>query len=301
MTKTYRLIAEHAPPAISDTLARLAAQAIRAEARHGAKLERQPGGITTRGAAAVARSPADGHTLLLASNATIVINPQFLDDAGYEPARDFVLVAPLATMPFVLMVSARLPVDTPAELIAWLKVRPGEVNYGSSGGGTTGHLAAEWFRQVTGVDVVHVSYNGGLAALNGLALNQISLMFAALPVALPYVTSEHVRPLAVAGTQRTTALPMLPTLSETGVMGGEAEGWYAIFAPAQSPAHAVAWLAARIGAAIDDPAAQMRLVMLGLEPVTKQRDQFATRIHSESERWAPLVRANRPFAREPAS
>jgi tripartite-type tricarboxylate transporter receptor subunit TctC len=301
MTKTYKLIAEHSPPAISDSLARLVAQAIRAESRHGATLERQPGGITTRGAAAVARATADGHTLLLASNATIVINPQFLRDVGYEPVRDFVLVAPLVTMPFVLMVNSRLPVETPRELVAWLKVRPGEVNYGSSGGGTTGHMAAEFFRRTTGVDVVHVSYNGGLAALNGLAVNHTSLMFAALPLVLPYVTSEYMRPLAVAGSRRVAALPGLPTLAESGVEGVALEGWYAIFAPAQSPGQAIAWLAERIGAAIDDPAARRRLLALGLEPVTTQRGQFATRIHSESERWAPLIRANRPFVREPAS
>jgi tripartite-type tricarboxylate transporter receptor subunit TctC len=301
MTKAYKLIAEHAPPSISDTLARLAARAIRADASHGAKLERHPGGITTRGAAAVARSAADGHTLLLGSNGTIVINPRFLGDIGYEPVRDFVLVAPLVTMPFVLMVSARLPVDTPKELVAWLKVRPGEINYGSSGGGTTGHIAAEFFKRMAGVDIVHVSYNGGLAALNGVAVNHISLMFAALPLALPYATSEFVRPIAVAGSRRAVALPNLPTLAESGVEGMELEGWYAIFAPAQSPAHAVAWLAERIGAAIDDPVTQERLFALGLEPVTAQRAQFATRILSESERWAPLIRASRPFEREPAS
>jgi tripartite-type tricarboxylate transporter receptor subunit TctC len=301
MTRTYKLIAEHAPPAISDKLARLVARAIRADSRHGAILERQPGGITTRGAAAVARATADGHTLLLASNATIVINPQYLTDVGYEPARDFVLVAPLVTMPFVLMVNSSVPVDTPRELVAWLKVRPGEVNYGSSGGGSTAHLAAEFFRRMTGVDVVHVSYNGGLAALNGVALNHISLMFAALPLALPYVTSEHLRALGVAGSRRTTSLPDLPTLAESGVGELDLEGWFAIFAPARSPRNAVAWLAERIVPAIDDPAIQRRLVAVGLEPVTGQRAQFATRIHTETARWAPVLRTSRPGAPEPAS
>ena len=301
MTRTYKLIAEHAPPAISDTLARLAAQAIRADAAHGAILERQPGGMTTRGAAAVARAPADGHTQLPASNATIVISPQYLADVGYEPVRDFVLVAPLVTMPFVLMVSSRVPIDTPREFVAWLKVRPGEVNYGSSGGGSTGHLAAEFFRRIAGVDIVHVSYNGGLAALNGIAVNQISFMFAALPLALPYVTSEHVRALGIAGSRRATSLPDLPTLAESGVRGLELEGWFAVFAPARSPQAAVAWLAERIVPAIDDPAIQRRLVALGLEPVTVQRAQFATRIHSETERWAPVLRTSRPVAPEPAS
>lgn len=301
MTRTYRLIAEHAPPAISDKLARLVARAIRADAQHGAILERQPGGITTRGAASVARAAADGHTLLLASNATIVINPQYLADTGYEPVRDFVLVAPLVTMPFVLMVNAGVPVDTPRELIAWLKVRPGEVNYGSSGGGSTAHLAAEVFRRIAGVDIVHVSYNGGLAALNGVAVNQISLMFAALPLALPYVTSDHLRALGVTGSRRASSLPELPTLAESGVRGLDLEGWFAIFAPARSPRTAIAWLTERIVPAIDDSETQRRLVQRGLEPVKAQRAQFATRIHSEAERWAPVLRASRLVAREPSS
>jgi tripartite-type tricarboxylate transporter receptor subunit TctC len=300
MSRTYKLIAEHAPPAISDTLARLTAQVIRADARHGAILERQPGGITTRGAAAVARAAADGHTLLLASNATIVINPQYLADIGYEPIRDFVLVAPLVTMPFVLMANSRVPVDTPQELISWLKVRPGEVNYGSSGGGSTGHLAAELFRRMAGLDIVHVSYNGGLAALNGVAANQISFMFAALPLALPYIASEHLRALGVSGSRRAASLPELPTLAESGLREFDLEGWFGVFAPARSPRTAVAWLNERIVAAIDDPDVQRRLVALGLQPVTQQRAQFATRIHSEAERWAPLLRASR-WAREPAS
>ena len=299
MTRTYKLIAEHAPPAISDTLARLVARAIRAEATHGAILERHPGGSTTRGAALVARAAADGHTLLLASNATIVINPQYLADIGYEPVRDFALVAPLATMPFVLIVNSRVPVDTPQELVSWIRVRPGEVNYGSSGGGSTGQLAAELFRRSAGLDIVHVAYNGGVAALNGVAFDQISFMFAALPLALPYLGSEHLRALGVAGARRTTSLPALPTLAESGLTGLDLEGWFGVFAPARSPRSAVAWHSERIAAAIDEPEIQRRLVALGLEPVTGQRAQFATRIHSETERWTPVLRASRPGAREP--
>jgi tripartite-type tricarboxylate transporter receptor subunit TctC len=120
-------------------------------------------------------------------------------------------------------------------------------------------------------------------------------------LALSYVTYDYVRPLAVAGSRRAASLPDLPTLGESGVDGVVLEGWDAIFAPARSPGHAISWLAERIGAAMDDPAVQSRLLALGLEPVTARRGQFATRIHGESERWAPLVRASRPFARAPES
>ncbi len=301
MTKTYKLIAQHAPPAISDTLARTVAQAVRTGSRYPVVLERRPGGATTRGATTVARSSADGHTLLLASNATIVINPNYFYGVDYNPSRDFVLVAPLATMPFVLLVNSGLPVDTPQQLVGWLKPRLGEINYGSSGDGSTGHLAGELFRRMTGVEVVHVSYNGGLPALNGLATGQVSLMFAALPLALPYLSSEHFKVLGIASARRFALLPELPTLAETGLPGFEVEAWYGVFAPARTPAAATVWLNERIAAAISNHATRFQLAALGLEAVTAPLEQFATRINSESEKWAPVLRANRIPFRDPAS
>jgi len=296
VTKTYKLIAENAPPAISDSMARLVALAIGAGSPHAGALERQPGGLTTRGALSVAKAPADGHTLLLASNATMVINPNYFHGIEYVPARDFVVVAPLATMPFVLMVSSSHPANDVRGLAAWLKVRPGEVNIGSSGEGSTGHLAGELFRRMTGTAIVHVPFNGGLAGLNGLATGQVSLMFAALPLALPYLSSEQYRPLGVAGARRLESLPELPTLAETGLPGFEIEGWYGLFAPSGTPAVAAAWLRGQVSGFFASAAIQSHLRRSGLQPATMTLEQFATRIHSEADKWAPLLRASRlPF------
>jgi len=293
VTKTYKLIAENAPPAISDSMARMVALAISAGSPHAAALERQPGGLTTRGAQRVARAPADGHTLLLASNATMVINPSYFHGIEYVPARDFVLVAPLATMPFVLMVHSSHPADDTRGLAAWLKVRPGEVNFGSSGEGSTGHLAGELFRRMTSTAIVHVPFNGGLAGLNGLATGQVSLMFAALPLALPYLTSEQFRALGIAGARRLESLPELPTLAETGLPGFEIEGWYGLFAPAGTPAVAVAWLRGQVSGLYASTAIRSHLRGSGLEPAGMTLEQFATRIHTEADKWAPLLRASR--------
>jgi tripartite-type tricarboxylate transporter receptor subunit TctC len=301
LTKTYKLIAENAPPAISDTLARIVADAIRTDSPHPVSLQRQPGGATTRGAARVAQARPDGHTLLLASNVTIVIGPQYFYGVPYRPVRDFSLVSPLVTMPFVLMVNATLPVEGVQRLIAWLKVRPGEINYGSSGDGSTGHLGGELFRRLAGLDVVHVSYNGGLAALNALATHQVSYMFAALPLALPYLTSQYVRPLAVTTARRVAFLPELPTVAESGLPAFDVEGWYAIFAPARTPGRAAAWLRERIADAVADPVVQERLRALGLEPANVSLEKFATRINSELDEWAPVVRASRLQLEEPSS
>ena len=290
MTKTYKLIAQHTPPAISDQLAALVAQAIRSGSPQPVLLERQPGGITTRGALTVARSGADGHTLLLASNATMIINPNYFHGVEYDPMRDF-----------VLMVNSSLPVNNIRQLAAWLKVRPGEINYGSSGDGSTGHLAGELFRRTAGMNIVHVSYNGGLAALNGVATGQVSFMFAALPLALPYLSHESIQALGITGAKRVAALPELPTLSESGFPGFEIEAWYGVFAHARTPAATIVWLNERIAAAIATPATRSHLVALGLEPATVSLGQFATRINTESEKWAPVVRASRLPLRDPAS
>ena len=287
------MIARNAPPAISDTLARIAGDAIGVESGYPVVLDRQPGAITARGASYVAKAPADGHTLLLASNATLVINPHFFQGADYDPVRDLQLIAPLATMPFVLMARSDIPADTPQALVNWLKPRPGEVNYGSSGEGSTGHLAGEWFRRMTRVNIVHVSYNGGVAALGGLATRQVSMVFAAQPVALTYLPSEFFRPLAVTSLKRTERLPDLPTLAESALPDFALEGWYGMFAPAGNPRVANAWLRNRIGSAITEPATRAQLVALGLEPVAMPIEQFATRINTEYEKWAPVLRSSR--------
>lgn len=293
MSRSYRLMAPHAPPAITDTLARIAQQAIQPNTPHAVALARQPGGGTTRGALSVARAAADGHTLLLASNATMVINPHYFHGVEYDPVRDFILVAPLATMPFVLMAGAGLPVDDARGLAAWLKVRPGEINFASSGDGSTGHLAGELFRRMAGVSLVHVSYSSGVSALNGLATHQVSFMFAALPLTLIYFPSEHFRPIGVTSARRLERLPEVPTLAESGLPGYEIEGWYGLFAPAGTPAPATAWLRAQISPLFGSSAIRSYLRGLGLEPANVTAGEFATRINSELDRWAPVLRASR--------
>ena len=298
MSRTFRTIASNAPPPISDTLARIVAHAIQPDMAQPVVLERHPGAITTRGALAVLRAPADGHTLLLGSNATIVINPHYFHGVSYEPARDFELIAPLVTMPFVLLVHTTLPVDTPRELINWLKPRPGEVNFGSSGDGSTGHLAGELFRRMIPANVVHVSYNGGIAALNGLSARQVAWMFAALPLALPYLANERLRPVAVSTRERLAELPALPTIAESGLPDYEIEGWFGMFTRVRTPPTASAWLRSRIEAMISDPATRSVLRSHGLYPATMSLERFATRIHTESEKWGPVLRASRlPAAR----
>lgn len=293
MTKTYKLIAANAPPAISDTLSRVVQQSVRYGSKHSVVLERHPGGATTRGAQHVARAPADGHTLLLASNATMVLTPNFAEEIGYDPMKDFELVAPLVNMPFVLMMSSGLPVNSLQRLIAYLKVRPGEINYASSGDGSTGHLAGELFRRATGVDMVHVSYNGGIAALNGVATGHVALMFAALPLALPYLNNEHLRALALASSKRSSILPELPTLTESGVPDVEVDAWYGIFARNGTSSGIIRWLHERIAGGLNDGNTRSQLRALGLEPVGGALSQFATRIYSEAEKWGPVIRASR--------
>jgi tripartite-type tricarboxylate transporter receptor subunit TctC len=300
MTKTYKLMAANAPPAISDTLARVVQQAIRYESKHSVHLERHPGGATTRGARHVAKSAPDGHTLLLASNDTMVLTPNYVADPGYEPLRDFELAAPLVTMPFVLMASAGLPHKSLERLIQHIRLKPGEVNYGSSGDGGTGHLAGELFKRAAGLDMVHVSYNGGLAALNALATGHTAVMFAALPLALPYLRNEHLRALALAGTKRAAIVPALPTLTEQGVPGVEIAAWYGVFAPQGVSVNVIRWLNEHIGAGVNGPQTRAQLELLGLEATNEPLTHFATRLVTEDERWGPVLRAARLPGRRPS-
>jgi tripartite-type tricarboxylate transporter receptor subunit TctC len=293
MTKSYKLIASAAPPSITDFLGRLTQQALLYESKFPVTLERQPGGLTTRGAQHVARARPDGHTLLLASNATMVLLPNFLRHAGYDPIGDFETVAPLAGMRFVLMASAGLPVRRLDKLIDYVRMRPGEVNFGSSGEGSTGHLAGELLRRAAKLDMVHVSYNGGLAALDGLAKGHTSLAFVALPLALPYANNRHVRAIAIAGEHRLAMLPGVPTLAESGVAGVNVAAWYGVFAPRGVTPSALRWLSERIVAATGEPATGEDLARLGLESPHGSLSGFATRVYSEIERWGPVLKAAR--------
>ena len=289
LSRVDRMIARHAPPSITDVLAQTAAWAIQADTTQSVALERRAGAATARGALTVARAPADGHTLLLASNVTMTINPRFLQGLEYDPERDFVPVAPLATMPFVLLGRSSVP-GTTRDLVAWLRLRPGKINYGSSGDGSTGNLVGELFRRSARVDIVHASFNGGVEALNGLVQGQVSLVFAAAPVALGHLPSRYFRPLAVSGTKRIEHLHDVGTFAEAGLPGVEAEGWYAIFARAETPAAATSWLGKRIAAALGEPATRARLVALGLEPASLSNELFAARIRAEQAQWAPVLR-----------
>ncbi len=300
MTKTYKLMAANAPPAISDTLGRIVQQAVRYNSKYPVHIERQPGGATTRGAQHVARALADGHTLLLASNATMVLTPQYASDIGYHPVKDFQLVAPLVNMPFVLMASTGLPYKTLPQIINWVKHKPGELNYASSGDGSTGHLAGELFRRATSLDMMHVSYNGGLSALNAVATGHVAMMFAALPLALPYQQNEHLRMLALASSKRSSILPDLPTLTEAGVPNVEADAWFGIFAPHGTPGNALRWLNEQITEALADGNTRSQLRALGLEPVSMPASQFAMRIYSEFEKWGPVIRDSRISLAKPS-
>ena len=300
MTKAYKAIAANAPPPISDILGRLVQQSLRSQSKHPVLFDRQPGAATTRGAQHVARASADGHTLLLASNATMVLTPNYAFRVGYDPMKDFVLVAPLVNMPFVLMVSTGLPYQTLPQIINWVKHRPGEINYTSSGEGSTGHLAGELLKRAAGIDMVHVSYNGGLAALNAVTTGHVALMFAALPLVLPYVDNEQLRPLALASATRSAVLPDLPTLAEAGVRNVEIEAWYGVFARNGTPSGAIRWLHESIAAGLEDGNARSQLRMLGLEPIDTPLSRFATRIYSEAEKWGPVMRESRFTRPEPS-
>ena len=301
LTKLYKLMSENSPPAISDTLARHVARALEAEYRQPVKLSRKPGGNMTAGLGYVSGAVPDGHTLLLGSNGSVVINPQFFPQAAQRPDRELVPVAPLATMTFVLTTHPSLPAESLPELVRWLRQRPGQVYFSSSGDGSTGHLAGELFKRLTQVDIIHAPFNGGYAALNGMVTGQVRLSSVALPAVLPFLDSDRFTVIAQSGRQRHPRLADVPTFAEGGVPAFEVEAWFGVFTRVGAPQRVIDGLNAVIGRSLEPVSVAQHLRANGLEVYNATADVFSGRIRADASRWAETIRVSttRPGTRGP--
>lgn len=238
---------------------------------------------------AVAKSKPDGYTLLMGTPG-LTTNGALYASLPFDPAKDFSPIGLIATVPNVLIVPADLPVSNVRELIAYLKPRPGQANYASPGNGTSLHLAAELFKSLTGVDAVHISYKGGGEALTSVVSGQTQFMFNVLPSALPMITANRVKALAVTGTGRAAVLPNVPTMIEAGVPGFTASTWNGLLAPAGTPAPIVARLNDALVRALKQPDVVERLAGIGQEPLASTPEQFAAFMKDETVKWHRVIR-----------
>jgi tripartite-type tricarboxylate transporter receptor subunit TctC len=272
-----------------DLLGRLVADQLRAGLGATVVVENKPGAASVLGAEQVARAQADGYTLLTATSSTLAINKALYRKLPYDPVSDFTPIAPLARVPFALVVNPSLPATLP-EFVAYAKGNPG-LAYGSTGNGSPHHLGAEMLRAALEISVRHISYRGTPAALLDVMAGRVAFMVADLQPALPQIREAKVRVIGVTTRERVLAAPDIPTLAELGLDGFELVAWVGVVAPANVPRPIVDQLAVQVDKLTSDPSTRDKMLALALEPVSGSTpDRFAAFVKAEVDRWAIIVR-----------
>ena len=289
-TRPIRIIVPFAPGGGNDIAARFVAQMFQDSFGQQGLVDNRPGAGSTLGTAIAAQSVPDGHTILVTHNA-MAINESLYTKLPYS-VRDFAHVALIAETTNVLVVHPSMNVKNVKELIAMLRAKKGAFNYASTGAGGTSHLAAEYFKQLTGTDMVHVPYKGTGPALSDLVGGSTQFMISAAPGTLGFIKGGRLTALATTGVKRWAQLPDLPTLSEAGVPGYQFDTWYGAHAPAKTPRYIVNRLNAEINKSLQVPALRARLVDSGLDPAPLSPEEFTKFVRSETERMRKIVQAS---------
>jgi tripartite-type tricarboxylate transporter receptor subunit TctC len=291
-TRPIRLVVPFTPAGATDILARIVAQNLTSSLGQQVIVDNRPGAAGNVGTDLVAKSPADGYTLLMSTVSTHGINPTLYKKLPYDPVKDFQAVTLVALVPNVLEVNPQVPAKTVKELIDLAKKSPGKLNFASSGSGTSIHMSGELFKLMTGADIVHVPYKGSAPALTDLMGGQVDLMFDNLPASIGFIKGGKLRPLAVTTKHRAAALPDVPTMEEAGVPGYEATSWFGILAPAGTPRPIVDKLNAEIGKGLKTEQAKATLAEQGAEASGAGPDEFSAFIKAEIQKWAKVIEAS---------
>jgi len=287
--KGLRLVVPFPPGAGTDMFARVLAHKLSESLGQPVVVDNRPGAGAIIGTDIVAKSPPDGYTLLL-STTSHAINPSVYSKLPYNTLRDFATVTQVATVPTVLVVHPSLPVTTAQELVAFARSRPGELNVGSSSSGTVFHLAAELFKSMAGIEMVHVPFKGGGPALAALIANQVNVLFETSLTVGPQAKAGKLRPLAVGSLKRSSAMPELPTLAESGFPGFSAENWYGVYVPAGTPREIVKRLNRDIVNALSQPDVRERFESQGAELIGNTPEQHEEFLRAEMAKWARIAR-----------
>ena len=288
--RKIKIVVPYPPGGTTDLLGRLIADQIKTGLNAVVIVENKPGAGTTLGAGEVARSEADGYTLLMATSTTLAINKTLYKKLPYDPVKDFAPIALVAGVPFALIINPKLPVDDLAGFIAYAKANPG-LAYGSAGNGSPQHLGAEMLKSAANIDIRHVPYRGSIPAMLDVIAGHIPFMVVDLQPALQQIKEGKVRVLGVTTPKRVTAAPDIPTIAEGGLAGYELVAWQGVVAPAGTPRPVVDMLAAQIAKLLSDPATSERFTAIAIEPLPGSTpDGFAAYIRTEVDRWADIVR-----------
>lgn len=287
--KSIRLVVPFATGGTSEIVARSVANGLTSVLGQSVYVENKPGGAGNIAMAEVKRANPDGYTLILGHVGTLAVNPSlFGKKLPYDPNKDFAPVTLVAKVPNVIAVSSKSPYKTIADLIADAKANPNKINYGSAGNGSAGHLAMEYFSSEAGIDLTHVPYKGSGNMLTDLIGGQIQATFNGLPSLIGQIKGGALRPLAVGSSDRSKALPDVPTLAESGFKGFETSQWYGIIAPAGTPPDIIATLQQAIKKVLDTPEFASRMLEDGAVLVGDTPQQFNAFINGELERWAKV-------------
>jgi tripartite-type tricarboxylate transporter receptor subunit TctC len=289
-SRPIRLIVPFPPGGSTDILARALGEKLAQGLGQPMVIDNRPGAGGSIGAEAAARAAPDGHTLMMGHLGTLAANPAIYKNLPYDPVKSFAPVSLMAIVPSVLVVNPSLPVASAAELIAYAKTHPGKLAYGSAGNGSTSHLTTEYFKLITGTDILHVPYKGVGPMLTDLVSGQLSIGLNGAPAVMAHVNSGRLRALAVTSLKRLEALPQVPTLDEAGVHGFDASGWYGVVVPAGTPQPIVARLNGEIARAMQTPELRMRLDSEGALPAPGTPEEFAAFIRAEIARWDAVLK-----------
>ena len=287
-TKPIRLIVPFGPGSVPDQLARIVASGLAERLGQSVVVENKAGAGGNIGAGYVAESAPDGYTLLMGAASTNAINPSLYTNLKFDPMKDFVPVANVASVTNVLVVNPQVKARSVTALIAELKEN--NYSYASGGAGGSQHLSAELFKSLSKTEMVHIPYKGGSEPLPDLMSNRVQLMFCNLPVCLPHIQAGKLVALGVTSTQRSPLLPDVPTIAEAGLPGYSVDGWFALFAPAKVPAAIVARLHDETAKLLAAPATAEQIRRLGAEPNGGSQQEFARFVQAEHDKWAKVIK-----------
>jgi len=290
--KPVRLVVPFTPGGTTDILGRLVAQKLSESIGRQVIVDNRPGAGGTIGSDIVAKSPADGYTLIMGHIGTFGVNPTLYPKLSYDAVKDFQPITLFAMITNLLSVNPSLPVKSVKELVALARARPGQLNYGSGGNGSAAHLATEYFKLLSKTDIVHIPYKGTAPAITDLLAGNTSMILTGVPAQLPHIKSGRLRALGVASAKRQPLFPELPTIMEGGVKGYEATQWYGVLAPAGTPRPIVDRLNAALVKALQSADVKERLASEAGEPVGNSPEEFHAFIQKEIARWAPVIRAS---------
>jgi tripartite-type tricarboxylate transporter receptor subunit TctC len=288
-SRPVRFILPFPPGGGTDILGRVIAERLSSNLGQPVVTENRGGAGGNVGAEAAAHSAPDGYTIVLVAP-SLAISPSLYSKLNYDPVKDLAPISLVATVPNVMITNPAVEAKTLQEFIALARSRPGAMNYGSGGAGTSNHLAGELFNIVTGAKLVHVPYKGVNLAMQGVLAGEIQLVFIGIPAALPHIKAGKLRALALVAPQRSPALPEVPTVAEAGLKDFEVTTWYGIMTPAGTPRPIVSRLNAELVKIMHTPDVKERLAGMATDPLTSTPEEFAAYLKQEIAKWGDVVR-----------